>query len=63
MVETFPIEFIGGSQDGETVEGRVAPEYCELTVADGVREIYQRQNEQPPFIYVQVGYAENEPWR
>ena len=60
---TFPIELIGGSQDGEIVEGMAAPEYCDLTVADGVREIYERQNNEPPFIYVQVGYAENEPWK
>jgi len=28
-----------------------------------VKEIYERQNEQPPFVYVQIGYAENEKWK
>ena len=59
----FPIEFIGGSQDGEIVEGMAAPEYCDLTVADGVKEIYERQNNEPPFVYVQIGYAGNETWK
>ena len=57
------IQFIGGSQDGAIVEGSVAPDLCDLTVADGVREIYERQNSEPPFVYVQIGYAETEPWR
>jgi len=63
MTETFPIQFIGGSQDGAIVEGAVAPDFCDLTVADGVREIYERQNSEPPFVYVQIGYAETEHWR
>ena len=57
---TFPIEFIGGSQDGEIVEGMAAPDFCDLTVADGVKEIYERQNDGPPFIYVQIGYTGSE---
>lgn len=40
---TFPIEFIGGSRDGEVIDGTVAPEYCHVTVRDGIREIYERQ--------------------
>ena len=60
---TFPIQFVGGSQDGEIVEGTAAPKFCDLTVADGVKEIYERQNNEPPFIYVQIGYAGSETWR
>ena len=60
---TFPIEFIGGSRDGEVIDGTVAPEYCHVTVRDGIREIYERQNDQPPFIYVQIGYVGNETWK
>ncbi len=59
---TFPIEFIGGSRDGETCEATNAPDYCEVAVAEGVKEIYHRENSEPPFIYVQIGYAENETW-
>ena len=59
---TFPIEFIGGSRDGEICETNVAPDYCEVSVRDGVKEIYQRENSEPPFIYVQIGYAGNETW-
>ena len=62
MSETFPIEFIGGSRDGEMIEATAAPEYLEVS-ADGVREIYERQNSQPPFVYVQVGFAGNETWK
>ncbi len=57
---TFPIEFLGGSQDGTLVEGHSAPEYCDLTVYGGVREIYERRTDEPPYIYVQVGYAGGE---
>ena len=62
MSETFPIEFIGGSRDGEMIEASAAPEYLEV-IAGGVREIYERQNSQPPFVYVQVGFAGNETWK
>jgi len=60
---TFPIEFIGGSRDGEVIEATAAPEHYEVTVGDGTKEIYERQNDAPPFIYVQVGYAGNETWK
>ncbi len=59
---TFPIEFFGGSQDGALIEGTLAPDIYEVTVADGVKEIYVRQTNEPPFIYIQVGYAGNETW-
>ena len=61
-MNTFPIEFIGGSRDGEVTEATAAPDYLEV-VADGVKEIYERQNSEPPFVYVQIGYAGNETWK
>lgn len=60
---TFPIEFIGGSRDGEVIDATLAPEYCHVTVRDGIREIYERQNNEPPFVYVQIGYVGNETWK
>ncbi len=63
MIEsTFPIEFIGGSRDGEVIKATNAPDYLELPVAGALREIYERQNAEPPFVYVQIGYAEKEKW-
>ncbi len=59
---TFPIEFFGGSQDGALIESTSAPDVYEVAVAEGVKEIYARQTNEPPFIYVQVGYAGNETW-
>jgi len=26
-------------------------------------EIYERQNNQPPFVYIQIGYAKKETWK
>jgi len=63
MTETFPIEFIGGSLDGAAVEYGVAPPYCERMVTGTIREIYERQTDEPPFIYVQIGYAGTESWK
>lgn len=60
---TFPIEFIGGSRDGEVIDATAAPDHLEVLVGGGLKEIYERQNDEPPFIYVQIGYAENETWR
>jgi hypothetical protein len=60
---TFPIEFIGGSRDGEVIEVTAAPDFFEGPVRDGFKEIYERQNNEPPFIYVQIGYASNETWK
>jgi hypothetical protein len=60
---TFPIEFIGGSRDGEVVEATAAPDYFEVNAGEGVQEIYARQNSEPPFVYVQIGYAGNETWK
>ena len=61
----FPIEFIGGSRDGELTEATAAPEHYEVPVTGQLNEIYERQNDEPPFVYVQIGYAknENETWR
>ena len=58
--ESFPIEFIGGSRDGEVIAATSAPDHYVVSAGDDVREIYERQNDQPPFVYVQIGYAENE---
>ena len=63
MIEgTFPIEFIGGSRDGEVIEATAAPDYYEVSVGDAAKEIYERQTTEPPFVYVQIGYAGNETW-
>ena len=59
----FTIEFFGGSQNGEIVVGATPPEFFEVDVNDGIKEIYERQNDEPPFIYVQVGYVGNETWK
>jgi hypothetical protein len=61
--DTFQIEFIGGSRDGETVEVNTAPEHYEVPLSGHVVEIYERKNDEPPFIYVQIGYAGNETWK
>jgi len=60
---TFPIEFIGGSRDGEVIAATAAPDYYEVPVGAALKEIYERQNSQPPFVYVKIGYAENETWK
>ena len=60
---TFSIEFIGGSQDGEVIAANAAPDHIEVSVDGRMKEIYERQNDAPPFVYVQVGYAENETWK
>lgn len=60
---TFPIEFIGGSRDGEIIKATAAPDHYEVPVGGGLKEIYERQNSEPPFFYVQIGYAENETWK
>jgi hypothetical protein len=60
---TFPIEFVGGSRDGEIIEATAAPDHYEVRVNGGFKEIYERQNNEPPFVYVQIGYAQNETWK
>ena len=59
----FPIEFIGGSRNGEIIEATDAPDHYEVLVGGGLKEIYERQNSEPPFVYVQIGYAKNETWK
>jgi len=59
----FPIEFIGGSKDGEAVEATAAPDYFEVQVEGGFKEVYERQNNEPPFVYVQIGYTQSETWK
>lgn len=63
MNETFPIEFLGGSQDGAFIEGDKAPDVILVKGDAGVTEIYERRNTEPPFVYVQIGYAGNETWK
>ena len=60
---TFSIEFIGGSQDGEAVASNSAPDHIEVPVNGRLKEIYERQTDEPPFVYVQIGYAGNETWK
>ena len=60
---TFPIEFIGGSRDGEVIEATEAPDYYHVQAGADVKEIYERQNSESPFVYVQIGYAGNETWK
>ncbi len=57
---SFPIEFIGGSRDGEIINATSAPDHVEVRLRGGLKELYERQNDEPPFVYVQIGYAENE---
>jgi len=62
ITDTFRIEFIGGSRDAETSQAATAPDYVEVVVSDKEAEIYERQNNEPPFVYVQIGYAKREHW-
>ena len=50
MIETFPIEFFGGSADGALIDADNAPEVFLVNAFANVNEIYARQNEQPPFL-------------
>ncbi|HSI12151.1 MAG TPA: hypothetical protein VK961_08910 [Chthoniobacter sp.] len=61
--EKFPIEFVGGSRDGEIIEATAAPAYFEVVAGESMKEIYERQSDQPPFVYVQIGYAPKETWK
>jgi len=60
---TFSLEFIGGSRDGEVSDATAAPDHLAVPAGRGLDEIYERQNDAPPFVYVQIGYAENETWK
>jgi hypothetical protein len=60
---TFSIRFIGGSRDGAIIEATAAPEHYEVPFRGDTVEIYERQNHEPPFVYVQIGYAGNESWK
>ena len=60
MTESFQVEFIGGSRDGAKIDAERVPKHV-VTVNDEILEIYERQNDEPPFIYMHVGYAENGP--
>jgi len=60
--DTFSIEFAGGSRDGEIILASNAPEYLEVMADNGWYEVYERQNDEPPFVYIEIGYAEKEQW-
>ena len=60
---TVSIEFIGGSQDGKVIAANAAPDHVEVPINGRLKEIYERQTDEPPFVYVQIGYAENETWK
>ena len=60
MKELFPVAFFGGSRDGAVIDADNAPDHVAVTLNNGFMEVYERQNQEPPFIYVQVGYAGNE---
>lgn len=62
FLESFPIQFIGGSRDGEVIYARDAPDFSEVRPGNGWIEVYERQNEEPPFVYVQIGYVREEQW-
>jgi hypothetical protein len=59
----FPIRFIGGSRDGAIIEATAAPEHHEVPFRGDMVEIYERQNEEAPFVYVHIGFAGNENWK
>ena len=60
MSDVFPITFFGGSQDGAVMDGCEAPDVFVFRSDQGLKEIYFRENEEPPFVYVQRGYGEDE---
>jgi hypothetical protein len=62
MIDTFTMEFIGGSVDGAVVEATDAPDRVAIDLGGNLREIYERQNDEPPFVYVQVGYSRSGTW-
>jgi len=61
--ERVPMEFIGGSKDGEETNAKAAPEYVEVPYDSKLIEIYERQNDDPPFVYLQIGHARRESWK
>jgi hypothetical protein len=60
---TFTVEFIGGSRDGDVIQAKGAPDFLKFNSGNRWIEVYERQNEAPPIIYVQIGYAEEEQWK
>jgi len=61
--DTIPMEFIGGSKDGDVINAKNVPDYYEIQFNSEFTEVYERQNSEPPFIYAQIGYAKKESWR
>jgi hypothetical protein len=58
----FPVEFIGGSLDGAEITAKHAPETFKVHLESGFDELYERQNDEPTFVYLQIGYAKKESW-
>jgi len=48
--ESIPVEFVGGSRDGEELLVQEVPEFLPVKIAQGLVEIYERKSETPPFI-------------
>jgi hypothetical protein len=61
--DSFTVEFFGGSRDGDVVKSKGIPDFLEVKCGKGWIEVYERQNDGSPFIYAQIGYAEEEQWR
>ncbi len=57
---TVTVEFIGGSRDGGVIEAKEAPGLLTLNVSGSWVEIYQRQTEEPPYVYEQIGYCDEQ---
>lgn len=60
--DTVTVEFVGGSRDGDVILVRSASDFLKVKTGNNWSEIYERQNEEPPFVYFQIGYAEEEQW-
>lgn len=59
---TYTIEFIDGSQDGRVLNVIEVPDHFGVVI-DGLKEVYQRQTEEEPFVYVQIGYIREGVWQ
>lgn len=61
--EAVIVQFVGGSRDGELIRTKDVPDFMEVESCEGWVEVYERQNQDPPFIYVQIGYTKKEQWK
>lgn len=62
IYDTISLEFIGGSLDGGILKAQDAPEFVVEKAGGSWIEVYERQNREPPFFYVQIGYTRKERW-